>query len=122
MLDFKGHRHEKAIILLRVRWYLAYLLSYRNMEEMMAERGVAVDHTSLYRWVLKFTPYWKHGLAGERSSWWFRVGGWTNIKSKGQWKYLYRAVDRAGQTVESHHRSEWSQYCCVDRAQCRHRH
>ena len=47
MLDFKGHRYEKAIILLCVRWYLAYPLSYRNLEERMAERGVAVDHTNV---------------------------------------------------------------------------
>jgi len=47
MIDFKGHRYEKEIILLYVRWYLTYPLSYRNLEEMMAERGVAVDHTNI---------------------------------------------------------------------------
>jgi hypothetical protein len=51
MIDFKGHRFEKEIILICVRWYLAYPLSYRNLEEMMAERGVEVDHTNIYRWV-----------------------------------------------------------------------
>lgn len=56
MIDFKGHRFKKAIILTCVRWYLAYPLSYRNLKEIMAERGVAVDHSSLYRWVQKFTP------------------------------------------------------------------
>src|SRR5512135_3768273 len=56
MIDFKGHRFEKDIILLCVRWYLAYPLSYRNLEEMMEERGVEVDHSNLYRWVQKFTP------------------------------------------------------------------
>jgi len=56
MIDFKGHRFEQDIILTSVRWYLAYSLSYRNLEEMMAERGVEVDHVTIYRWVQKFTP------------------------------------------------------------------
>jgi putative transposase len=56
MIDFKGHRFEKDLILLCVRWYLAYPLSYRNLEEMMLERGVEVDHSNIYRWVQKFTP------------------------------------------------------------------
>src|SRR3954453_22741066 len=56
MIDFKGHRVEKDIILLCVRWYLAYPLSYRNLEEMMEERGIQVDHSNIYRWVQKFTP------------------------------------------------------------------
>jgi hypothetical protein len=56
MIDFKGHRFEKDIILTCVRWYLAYPLSYRNLEEMMEERGVEVDHSNIYRWVQKFTP------------------------------------------------------------------
>ncbi len=56
MIDFKGHRVEKGIILTCVRQYLAYPLSYRNLEEMMAERGASVDHSNIYRWVQKFTP------------------------------------------------------------------
>jgi transposase-like protein len=56
MIDFKGHRFEKDLILTGVRWYLAYPLSYRNLAEMMAERGVEVDHSHIYRWVQKFTP------------------------------------------------------------------
>jgi transposase-like protein len=56
MIDFKGHRFEKNIILTCVRWYLAYPLSYRDLEEMMEERGVPVDHSNIYRWVQKFTP------------------------------------------------------------------
>ena len=102
MIDFKGHRFEKDIILLCVRWYLAYPLSYRNLEEMMAERGVEVDHSNIYRWVQKFTPQLeaafrkgKKRLVG--TSW--RMDE-TYIKIKGQWKYLYRAVDKEGQTID----------------------
>jgi len=56
MVDFTGHRFARGIILICVRWYLAYPLSYRNLQEMMAERGVQVDHSNIYRWVQKFTP------------------------------------------------------------------
>lgn len=102
MIDCKGHRFEKDIILLCVRWYLAYPLSYRNLEEMMAERGIEVDHTHLYRWVQKFTPQLEAEFRRRKkrpvgSSWRFDE---TDIKIKGQWKYLYRAVDQAGPTVD----------------------
>jgi putative transposase len=102
MIDFKGHRIEKDIILLCVRWYLAYPLSYRNLEEMMEERGVQVDYSNIYRWVQKFTPhleaaFWNGKKRPVGSSW--RMDK-TYIKVKGQWKYLYRAVDRDGQTID----------------------
>ena len=57
MIDFKGSQFERDIILWAVRWYVAYPISYRQLEEMMAERGVEVDHSSLNRWVLKYTPF-----------------------------------------------------------------
>ncbi|WP_051300027.1 IS6 family transposase [Methylobacter luteus] len=102
MIDFKGHRIEKTIILTCVRWYLAYSLSYRNLEEMMAERGVTIDHSNIYRWVQKFTPkleavFRKGNQRPVGTSW--RVDE-TYIKIKGQWRYLYRAVDKAGQTID----------------------
>ncbi|MEK4032314.1 IS6 family transposase [Methylocystis sp. IM3] len=102
MIDFKGHRFEKDIILLCVRWYLAYPLSYRNLKEMMLERGVEVDHSNIYRWVQKFTPQLEAAFRkGEKRA----VGNsWrmdeTYIKVNGQWKYLYRAVDKHGHTID----------------------
>src|SRR5512146_2462899 len=102
MIDFKGHRFEKDIILLGVRWYLAYPLSYRNLEEMMEERGVQVDHSNIYRWVQTFTPqleatFRKGKKRPVDKSW--RMDE-TYIKIKGQWRYLYRAVDKDGQTID----------------------
>lgn len=102
MIDFKGHRFEQDLILTCVRWYLAYPLSYRNLEEMMAERGVEVDHSNIYRWVQKFTPpleaTFRNGKKRPVGSSW-RMDE-TYIKVKGEWKYLYRAVDKAGQTID----------------------
>jgi transposase-like protein len=117
MIDFKGHRFEQDIILTGVRWYLAYPLSYRNLEEMLAERGVEVDHSSVYRWVQKFTPQleaaFRKGKKRPVSTSW-RMDE-TYIKVKGQWKYLYRAVDRDGQTIDfllTAHRDKKG-LCCV---------
>jgi len=116
MIDFKGHRFERDIILLCVRWYLAYPLSYRNLKEMMEERGVRVNHSNIYRWVQKFTPklaaaFRKGKKRPVRSSW--RMDE-TYIKIKGQWKYLYRAVDKDGQTSsETILVEKQSNYCSV---------
>jgi transposase-like protein len=100
-IDFGGHRFEKEIILLNVRWKLAYPLSYRDLEEMMAERGVTVDHTSIYRWVIKFTPFIEAAVRRAKrpvgTSW--RLDE-TYVKVSGQWKYLYRAVDKDGNTID----------------------
>ena len=89
------------VMLLCVRWYAAYALSLRNLEEMMAERGVQVDHATVHRWALKILPVWatvfrrrKHPVS---RSW--RMDE-TYIQVGGQWKYLYRAVDRLGHTVD----------------------
>lgn len=88
-------------MLVCVRWYAAYPLSLRNLEEMMAERGVAVDHATVHRWALKILPVLAGVLRRRKRA----VGAsWrmdeTYILVGGQWKYLYRAVDRVGHTVD----------------------
>jgi IS6 family transposase len=97
---FKWCHFLPEIILLNVRWYCRYPLSYRNLEEMMAERGVEVGHSTINRWVLKFAPELDKRLRSHLSltndSW--RVDE-TYIHVKGEWKYLYRAVDSAGNTL-----------------------
>jgi transposase-like protein len=90
MIGFKGRRIKKDIILTCVRWYLAYPLSYRNLEEMMAERGAPVDHSNIYRWVLKFSPkleaIFRKGKKRSVGKSWGMDETYTKIK--GQWKYL----------------------------------
>src|SRR5437660_2021075 len=98
---FKWRHYEAEIILLCVRWYLRYSLSYRDLEEMMRERGLHVDHTTIYRWVQHYAPelekrYRPH-LKACNDSW--RVDE-TYIKVKKVWMYLYRAVDSEGNTLE----------------------
>src|ERR687883_298396 len=91
----------RAIILWGVRWYVAYPISYRQLEEMMQERGVAVDHSTLNRWVIKYAPEIEKQFRLRKrpvgKSW--RMDE-TYIRVKGEWKYLYRAVDRDGQTID----------------------
>jgi transposase-like protein len=89
------------VILTCVRWYVAYPLSLRNLEEMMAERGVSVDHSTVHRWAIKLLPalektFRRHKRAVGRS---WRMDE-TYVKVNGEWKYLYRAVDKAGDTVD----------------------
>ena len=101
LFDTKGHCFERDIIMLNVRWYLSYKLSYRDLSEMAAERGLEVDHTTIYRWVIKFTPELEKTVRRLKRS---AGKSWrldeTYIKVKGQWKYLYRAVDKEGMTVD----------------------
>ena len=98
---FKRLHYPVDIIVQCVRWHLAYALSLRNIEEMMAERGIAVDHSTLHRWVIRLVPLLDKAFRRHKRS----VGSrWrmdeTYIKIKGQWRYLYRAVDTAGQTID----------------------
>ena len=101
LFDTKGYRFERDIIMLNVRWYLSYKLSYRDLEEMGKERGLEVDHTSIHRWVIKFTPDVEDAVRGSKKatgrSW--RLDE-TYIKVKGKWCYLYRAVDKEGNTID----------------------
>ena len=89
------------IILVCIRWYAAYSLSYRHLEEIMQERGVFVDHSSINRWAVRFLPLLEKLFRKHKrqvgSSW--RMDE-TYIKVKGTWKYLYRAVDKEGKTVD----------------------
>src|SRR5512135_815514 len=98
---FKWRHFEADIILLCVRWYLRYSLSYRDLEEMMAERGLSVDHTTIYRWVQRYAPEiekrCRPHLKACNDSW---RGDETSIKVKKVWRYLYRAVDSEGNTLE----------------------
>jgi transposase-like protein len=98
---FKWRHFLPEIILLNVRWYCRYSLSLRNLEEMMAERGVSVDHSTINRWVLKYAPELdqciRPHLKPTNDSW--RVDE-TYIKIKGVWKYLYREVDSEGNTLD----------------------
>ena len=98
---FKWRHFEGEIILQSVRWYLRYSLSYRDLEEMMLERGLTVDHSTIYRWVqsyaLELEKRCRPHLKPTNDS--YRVDE-TYIKVKGQWKYLYRAVDSDGNTID----------------------
>ena len=100
-LKFKGRWFTKEVILLCVRWYVAYPLSYRNLEEMMAERGVEVDHSTINRWVVNYSAELEKNFRKKKlvvgTSW--RMDE-TYIKVKGKWKYLYRAVDKHGSTID----------------------
>src|SRR3984957_7615070 len=99
---YRGRRFQSEIIELCVRWYLAYRLSYRDLVEMLAERGVTVSHTTIYRWVQQYVPEferrWSRYAKPVHPSW--RVDE-TAISVRGGQRYLYRAVDKYGKTVDS---------------------
>jgi putative transposase len=98
---FKGRHFDRSVILLCVRWYLAYGLSLRNMEEMMAERGISVDHATVHRWVVRYSPELLEPFNRRKRA---VTKRWhvdeTYIKVRGYWTYLYRAIDSNGDTVE----------------------
>jgi IS6 family transposase len=103
MSDFKWRHFRSDVILWAVRWYCKYGISYRNLEEVLDERGVDVDHTTLYRWV----QHYALGMEKRLRWYWKRPGlsrNWrvdeTYVKVKGQWAYLYRAVDKDGDTID----------------------
>ncbi|MBB3387148.1 transposase-like protein [Rhizobium sp. BK609] len=98
---FKGPHFEQSVISLCVRWYLSYGLSLRDLKEIMAERGISIDHSTIHRWVVHFAPPLadrfnrrKRAVTGKRHA------DETYIKVRGRWTYLYRAIDSNGDTVE----------------------
>jgi len=101
MVSLKGARFAKEIIVTCVHWYVAYPLSYRQVEELMQERGVSVDHTTINRWVLKCSPRLEAAFHRRKRPVWL---SWrldeTYIRVRGHWCYLYRAVDKAAQTID----------------------
>ena len=98
---FAGFRFPAEVITVAVRWYLRYGLSYRDVEELLAERGVEVDHVTVYRWVQRFTPLFADAARFARHSpgdRWFVDE--TYVKVNGVWRYVYRAVDQHGQVID----------------------
>ena len=98
---FVGYRFPPEVIMLAVRWYLRYGLSYRDVEELLAERGIEVDHVTIHQWVQRFTLLLIDAARPCRRS----VGGrWfvdeTYVKVAGAWRYVYRAVDQSGQVID----------------------
>jgi transposase-like protein len=98
---FAGFCFPPEVIVLAVRWYLRFGLSFRDLEELLTERGVEVDHVTVYRWVLRFTPLLAEAARPCRHA----VGDrWsvdeTYVRVAGQWRYLYRAIDQFGQVID----------------------
>jgi transposase-like protein len=98
---FAGFRFPPDVIVLAVRWYLRFGLSYRDVEELVVERGVEVDHVRIYRWVVRFTPLLADAArpcrnhVGDR-----RFVDETYVKVAGKWRYVYRAIDQFGQVID----------------------
>jgi transposase-like protein len=99
---FAGFCFPPDVIVLAVRWYLRFSLAYRDVEELLAERGVEVDHVTVYRWVQRFTPLLADAARPCRHA----VGDrWqvdeTYVKVAGRWRYVYRAIDQFGQVIDT---------------------
>ena len=98
---FRGRHFEDGLIILCVRWYLLYSLSYQDLEEIMAERGLSIDHGTAWRCVQRYAPILNQRIRREirhpNRSW--RVDE-TYVRVAGSWTYLYRAVDSAGDTID----------------------
>ena len=98
---FAGRHFDKEIVVLCVRWYLSFKLSYRDLVSMMSQRGISLAHTTILRWVQHYTPEfekrWQRYARPVGGSWWMDE---TYIKVRGEWVCLYRAADKAGKTVD----------------------
>jgi putative transposase len=101
MVRFKGAHFPQEIMLTCVRWYVAYPLSSRHSEERMQERGVAVDHSTINRWVVKYSLQLEEAFHRRKRPVWisWRMDA-TSIRVKGEWRYLYRAVDKHGHPID----------------------
>src|SRR5215831_18872939 len=123
-VSFKGAHFPSEIILMGVRWYVAYPLSYRHIEALREERGVEVDHSTIQRWVVKdSTPLDEALHRCKRPVWVSWRMEETYIKIKGPWDYLYRAVDKHGQTLDfllTEHRDTEAALQCLKKAIRRH--
>src|SRR5437879_283976 len=117
---FAGYRFPPEVITLAVRWYLRFGLSYRDVEELLAERGIEVDHVTVYRWVQRFAPQFaeaartRQHVIGDR----WHVDE-TYLKVGGTWRYLFRAIDQFGQVIDvflSQHRDAKAAHHFFDRA------
>lgn len=101
MIEVKWRHFHQDIILLNIRWYLAYPLSYRDLQEMMQDRGISIDHTTIYRWVQAYSDDLLASFNKRKKP---VSGSWrmdeTYIKVKGRWRYLYRAVDKQGKIID----------------------
>lgn len=99
---FKGHRFPKDVILLAVRWYCRFPLSYRDVRDLLEERGIPVDAATIWRWVVKFGPEIRKQSYSKHRSW--RGLQWhvdeTYLRVNGRWCYLWRAVDQRGQLID----------------------
>ena len=101
MINFRGAHYPKDAILYAVYFYVRYGISYRDLEEILEERGVHVDHSTLNRWVIRYSPMIAEAAMKSKRT---ATGSWrmdeTYIKVKGQWVYLYRAIDKYGDTID----------------------
>ena len=104
MLDFTGRHFTKLLILQALRWYLSYPLSYRHVEELMKERGVSVDHSTINRWVVKYARELVEATFSKKFRKYGAYVSWkmdeTYVRHKGKWVYVYRAIDKHGDTLE----------------------
>src|SRR5262245_18091522 len=101
VISFKGAHFPQEVILMGVRWYVAYPLSTRHVEELMEERGVEVDHSTINRWAIKYSFFLEEEFHRRKRPVWvsWRMDE-TYIKVKGQWCYFYRAVYKQGHTID----------------------
>ena len=125
MISFKGRQFDKMVILMAIRWYIAYPLSYQEVMELLLERGIEVARSTICRWVATYAPQLEAEFRRRHKT--RVIGSWrmdeTYIKVKGIWHYLYRAVDKNGDTVDfylSRNRDKTAAKAFLDKAILQH--